>query len=443
MNKQQLANKIWSSANKMRSKIDANEYKDYILGLIFYKFLSDNEVNYLKIEHEWTDDYLPYLVEDYSNPDMEKLIDDCKNHIGYFIEYKYLFSTWLKPDVSFSVSDLSAALNRFDSLISDKFKGVYEKIFITLQAGLSKLGENPSAQTKALKGIIKDIKDIPTDSKQDYDVLGYVYEYLIGNFAANAGKKAGEFYTPHEVAILMSEIVAEHHKAKDNIEIYDPTSGSGSLLLTIGKSVGRHIEDKNHVKYYAQELKENTYNLTRMNLVMRGISPSNIDTRCADSLDAGKALRVDAVVSNPPYSQHWDPTDAEYDYRFKEYGVAPKSKADYAFLLHELYHLKSDGIMTIVLPHGVLFRGNSDDESEGQIRKQLIEKNNIDAIIGLPANIFFGTGIPTLVMVLKQHRDNDDVLMLGALLTLGEIVRPYLVSLVKSVAMIFVRMIIT
>ena len=425
MNKQQLANKIWASANKMRSKIDANEYKDYILGLIFYKFLSDNEVNYLKTEHEWTDEYLPYLVEDYSNPDMEKLIGDCKDHIGYFIEYKYLFSTWLKPDVSFSVSDLSAALNRFDGLISDKFKGVYEKIFITLQAGLSKLGENPSAQTKALKGIIKDIKDIPTDSKQDYDVLGYVYEYLIGNFAANAGKKAGEFYTPHEVAILMSEIVAEHHKAKDNIEIYDPTSGSGSLLLTIGKSVGRHIEDKNHVKYYAQELKENTYNLTRMNLVMRGISPSNIDTRCADSLgedwpisktgvDAGKALRVDAVVSNPPYSQHWDPTDAEYDYRFKEYGVAPKSKADYAFLLHELYHLKSDGIMTIVLPHGVLFRGNPDDESEGQIRKQLIEKNNIDAIIGLPANIFFGTGIPTLIMVLKQHRDNDDVLIIDA-----------------------------
>lgn len=425
MNKQQLANKIWSSANKMRSKIDANEYKDYILGLIFYKFLSDNEVNYLKTEHEWTDDYLPYLVEDYSNPDMEKLIGDCKDHIGYFIEYKYLFSTWLKPDVSFSVSDLSAALNRFDALISDKFKGVYEKIFITLQAGLSKLGENPSAQTKALKGIIKDIKDIPTDSKQDYDVLGYVYEYLIGNFAANAGKKAGEFYTPHEVAILMSEIIAEHHKAKDNIEIYDPTSGSGSLLLTIGKSVGRHIEDKNHVKYYAQELKENTYNLTRMNLVMRGISPSNIDTRCADSLgedwpinktgpDAGKALRVDAVVSNPPYSQYWDPEDAEFDARFKEYGVAPKSKADYAFLLHELYHLKSDGIMTIVLPHGVLFRGIPDDSSEGQIRTRLIEKNQIDAIIGLPENIFFGTNIPTIIMVLKQHRDNDDVLIVDA-----------------------------
>ena len=425
MNKQQLANKIWASANKMRSKIDANEYKDYILGLIFYKFLSDNEVNYLKNEHGWTDDYMPYLVEDYSDPNMEQLINDCKDHIGYFIEYKNLFSTWLKPDVTFSVSDLSTALNRFDGLISDKFKRVYENIFITLQAGLSKLGESPAAQTKALKGLIKLIKDIPTDSKQDYDVLGYVYEYLIGNFAANAGKKAGEFYTPHEVAILMSEIVAEHHKAKDKIEIYDPTSGSGSLLLTIGKSVGRHIQDKNRVKYYAQELKENTYNLTRMNLVMRGISPSNIDTRCADSLDedwpiqktgpqAGMPLYVDAVVSNPPYSQHWEPEDAELDARFKDYGVAPKSKADYAFLLHELHHLKPDGIMTIVLPHGVLFRGSPDDGAEGQIRQRLIEKNQIDAIIGLPANIFFGTGIPTLFMVLKQHRDRDDVLIIDA-----------------------------
>lgn len=425
MNKQQLANKIWASANKMRSKIDANEYKDYILGLIFYKFLSDNEVNYLKNEHGWTDDYMPYLVEDYSDPNMEQLINYCKDHIGYFIEYKNLFSTWLKPDVTFSVSDLSTALNRFDGLISDKFKRVYENIFITLQAGLSKLGESPAAQTKALKGLIKLIKDIPTDSKQDYDVLGYVYEYLIGNFAANAGKKAGEFYTPHEVAILMSEIVAEHHKAKDKIEIYDPTSGSSSLLLTIGKSIGRHIQDKNHVKYYAQELKENTYNLTRMNLVMRGISPSNIDTRCADSLDedwpiqktgpqAGMPLYVDAVVSNPPYSQHWEPEDAELDARFKDYGVAPKSKADYAFLLHELHHLKPDGIMTIVLPHGVLFRGSPDDGAEGQIRQRLIEKNQIDAIIGLPANIFFGTGIPTLVMVLKQHRDRDDVLIIDA-----------------------------
>lgn len=420
MNKQQLANKIWASANKMRSKIDANEYKDYILGLIFYKFLSDNEVNYL-LKDGWTEDDLVNLVENYEDENSKLVIEYCKNNIGYFIEYNNLFSTWLKADSNFTVANLSVALNSFDRLVSPNYKPVYDGIFKTLQAGLSKLGENPASQTRALKDLIKLIKDIPTDGSQDYDVLGYVYEYLIGNFAANAGKKAGEFYTPHEVAILMSEIVAESQKDKHQIEIYDPTSGSGSLLITIGKSVGRHIADKNRVKYYAQELKENTYNLTRMNLVMRGIQPSNINTRCADSLDEdwpvykagseiGHPLYVDAVVSNPPYSQHWDPTDKEMDSRFKDYGVAPKSKADYAFLLHELHHIKPDGILTIVLPHGVLFRGGEEE----QIRTNLIEKNNIDAIIGLPANIFFGTGIPTLVMVLKQHRDNDDVLIIDA-----------------------------
>lgn len=427
MNKQQLANRIWASANRMRSKIEANEYKDYILGLIFYKFLSDNEVSYLKNKNNWTDEDLPDLVENYDDEEMVEIIDLCKNNIGYFIEYKNLFSTWLKSDGDFNVGNLSTALNSFDRLVSPQYQGVYKDIFKTLQAGLSKLGTDATAQTKALKELIKLIKDIPTDGSQDYDVLGYVYEYLISNFAANAGKKAGEFYTPHEVAILMSEIVAEHHKNKTSLEIYDPTSGSGSLLITIGKSISKHIEDKNSVKYYAQELKENTYNLTRMNLVMRGIIPDNIDTRCADSLDQdwpiftegaeiGKPLYVDAVVSNPPYSQEWSANDRELDPRFKEYGVAPKSKADYAFLLHELHHLKPDGILTIVLPHGVLFRGDAlkDADGEGKIRRNLIERNNIDAIIGLPANIFFGTGIPTLIMVLKQHRDNDDVLIIDA-----------------------------
>ena len=425
MNKQQLANRIWASANEMRSKIEASEYKDYILGLIFYKFLSDYEVSYLKNTAHWEDEDLKYLVENYEDEESVENMNYCKDNIGYFIEYKYLFSTWLLPDSSFSVADLNEALKAFNRLVSPTYKPIYDGIFKTLETGLSKLGENSTSQTNALKKLIKLIKDIPTDGSQNYDVLGYVYEYLISNFAANAGKKAGEFYTPHEVAILMSEIVAEHHKDKKQIEIYDPTSGSGSLLITIGKSIGRHIADKNRVKYYAQEQIENTYNLTRMNLVMRGIQPGNITTRCADSLaedwpinnvgsDIGKPLYVDAVVSNPPYSQKWDAADAEHDERFSEYGVAPESKADYAFLLHELHHLKPDGILTIVLPHGVLFRGNADDDGEGKIRKNLIEKNNIDAIIGLPANIFFGTGIPTLIMVLKQHRDNDDVLIIDA-----------------------------
>ena len=419
MNKQQLANRIWASANKMRSKIEANEYKDYILGLIFYKFLSDNEMSYFR-KNGMTDADMTILEEDYTDPNKAMMIDYCQKNIGYFIAYKNLFQTWLQPNSTFSVADLSTALSDFDRLISGSYKKVYEGIFKTLQAGLSKLGENPSQQTKALKELIKLIKDIPTDGSQDYDVLGYVYEYLISNFAANAGKKAGEFYTPHEVAQLMSEIVANHHKNKQQIEIYDPTSGSGSLLITIGKSIGRHIADKDKVKYYAQELKENTYNLTRMNLVMRGILPSNIVTRCADSLAEdwplesenaiGQPLYVDAVVSNPPYSQHWDASERELDPRFVNYGVAPKSKADYAFLLHELHHLKPDGILTIVLPHGVLFRGGEEEK----IRMNLIEKNNIDVVIGLPANIFFGTSIPTLIMVLKQHRDSDDVLIIDA-----------------------------
>lgn len=441
MNKQQLANRIWASANNMRNKIEANEYKDYILGLIFYKFLSDTEVKYFTEVCEWEEDEFPELVENYEDLNMKNAIKECQEHIGFFIEYKYLFSTWLN-DTSFSVQTLSEALSNFERLMSENYASVYDGIFKTLREGLSKLGDNPSSQTKALKGLIKLIKDIPTDGSQDYDVLGYVYEFLISNFAANAGKKAGEFYTPHEVAMIMSEIVAEHHKNKDSLEIYDPTSGSGSLLITIGKAVSKHIQGKNKVKYYAQELKENTYNLTRMNLVMRGIIPQNIVTRCADTLeedwpvheegsDIDKPLAVDAVVSNPPYSQHWDPMDKEYDPRFKNYGVAPKTKADYAFLLHELHHLKSDGIMTIVMPHGVLFRGKTpkiydkdgnvlplemqeEGQAEGQIRANLIEKNNIDAIIGLPANIFFGTGIPTLIMVLKKNRGNEGVLIIDA-----------------------------
>lgn len=441
MNKQQLANRIWASANNMRNKIEANEYKDYILGLIFYKFLSDTEVKYFTEVCEWEEDELPELVENYEDINMKNAISECQEHIGFFIEYKYLFSTWLN-DSSFSVQTLSEALSNFERLMSDNYASVYDGIFKTLREGLSKLGDNPSSQTKALKGLIKLIKDIPTDGSQDYDVLGYVYEFLISNFAANAGKKAGEFYTPHEVAMIMSEIVAEHHKNKDSLEIYDPTSGSGSLLITIGKAVSKHIQGKNKVKYYAQELKENTYNLTRMNLVMRGIIPQNIITRCADTLEEDwpmreegseidKPLAVDAVVSNPPYSQHWDPKDKEYDPRFKNYGVAPKTKADYAFLLHELHHLKGDGIMTIVMPHGVLFRGKTpkiydkdgnvlplemqeEGQAEGQIRANLIEKNNIDAIIGLPANIFFGTQIPTLIMVLKKNRGNEGVLFIDA-----------------------------
>lgn len=417
MNKQQLASKIWESANKMRSKIEANEYKDYILGFIFYKFLSDKEVKYLK-ENDWTDEYLPELDES----DAETVTTVQKN-IGYFIPYQHLFSTWLDKGNDFTADDVTVALSSFSRLVNESHKVVFENIFKTLETGLSKLGDTSGARTKAIRGLINLIKDIPMDGKQDYDVLGFIYEYLISNFAANAGKKAGEFYTPHEVSLLMSELIAHHLKDRDKIEIYDPTSGSGSLLINIGQCAAKYMGKENNIKYYAQELKENTYNLTRMNLVMRGILPDNIVTRNGDTLEDDwpyfddkdpvntyNPLYVDAVVSNPPYSQAWDPSDKENDPRYSKFGLAPKSKADYAFLLHDLYHLKPDGIMAIVLPHGVLFRGGE----EGKIRQNLIEYNHIDAIIGLPANIFFGTGIPTIIMVLKQKRDNTDVLIVDA-----------------------------
>lgn len=417
MNKQQLAAKIWESANKMRSKIEANEYKDYILGFIFYKFLSEKEIRYLKA-NDWTDEYFPELTEE----DTET-VESIQKNLGYYIAYENLFSTWLAKGRDFSVQDVRDALSAFSRLINPVHKKVFDKVFDTLQTGLSKLGDSAASQSKSIRDLIQLIKDIPMDGKQGYDVLGFIYEYLIEKFAANAGKKAGEFYTPHEVSLLMSEIVANHLKNREKIEIYDPTSGSGSLLINIGKSAAKYIEGENKIKYYAQELKANTYNLTRMNLIMRGIEADNIVTRNGDTLEddwpyfeendpAGSyhPLYVDAVVSNPPYSQAWNPSDKETDPRYAEYGLAPKGKADYAFLLHDLYHIKPDGIMTIVLPHGVLFRGGE----EGEIRRNLIEKNKIDAIIGLPANIFYGTGIPTIIMVLKQKRSNTDILIVDA-----------------------------
>ena len=415
MNKQQLANKIWQSANQMRSKIEANEYKDYIIGFVFYKFLSDKEVRFLK-----ANDFSEQDIANLTEADAET-VNFIKKGVGYFIAYPHLFSTWIGKGSDFDIADVHDALSAFERNI--EHKKVFEGIFDTLRTGLSKLGENTGSQSKAASSLIHLIKNIPMDAKQDYDVLGFIYEYLLGMFAANAGKKAGEFYTPHEVSLLMSEIMAHHLKDRDKIEIYDPTSGSGSLLINIGQSVARHIDDSNNIKYYAQELKQNTYNLTRMNLIMRGVLPANIVTRNADTLEddwpyfneadpinSYETLYVDAVVSNPPYSQEWEPKDKESDPRYARFGLAPKGKADFAFLLHDLYHLKPDGIMTIVLPHGVLFRGGEEEA----IRKNLIEYNHIDAIIGLPANIFFGTGIPTIIMVLKQQRTNTDVLIVDA-----------------------------
>ena len=409
MNKQQLASKIWEAANQMRSKIEANEYKDYILGFIFYKYLSENEERFLR-EQDFTNDDMPSLTEE----DLET----CQwvtSNVGYFISYQDLFSTWINKGKDLGIGDVTRALSAFKRHVDKGHKDIFDGVFTTLETGLTKLGDTDASRSKAVRDLAHLINDIPMDGREGYDALGFIYEYLISMFASNAGKKAGEFYTPHEVSLLMSEIVADHLSQRNHIEIYDPTSGSGSLLINIGKTAAKHGVPAESIKYYAQELVQATYNLTRMNLVMRGVKPSNIHTKNADTLaddwpldGSFDPLRVDAVSGNPPYSAKYKPPKS--DPRFDEYGIAPKSKADYAFLLHDLYHLNADGIMTIVLPHGVLFRG----DAEAQIRERLLDNGNIYAVIGMPANIFYGTGIPTIVMVLKRTRTERDVLFIDA-----------------------------
>ena len=412
MKKQEIAAKIWSGANALRGKVSAAKYKDYMLSLIFYKYLSNAEIKYAESQY--------YEEEDIKNLKVENTrdVEQMQNNLGYFIPYEYLFSTWVNDD-DFSIDILSKALSFFNNHLASTHKKLFEDIFNTLETGLNDLGSDDTARSKALRDLIKIINDIPTEGREDYDVLGFIYEFLLKNFAANAGK-AGEFYTPYEASEIMSEIIASHLVGRENISIYDGCSGSGSLLINIGKSVAKRTGDPNKIMYYAQELIKETFNLTKMNLLMRNVSPSNIVARCGDTLaddwpffddndreNSYRHVQVDAIADNPPYSATWEQKSGA---RFDEYGLAPKGKADYAFLLHSLYHLKADGIMTIVLPHGVLFRGGE----EGEIRKNLIKKHNIETIIGLPANCFFGTGIPVIIMVLKKERSSNDVLFVDA-----------------------------
>ena len=405
MNKQQLASKIWETANNLRSKIKANEYKDYILGFMFYKYLYDNEERYVQS--------LGGTIEDLKDDSAKSMI---QTGIGYFISYDNLFSVWKNKGNSLGAGTVSEALTEFNRNINPTYKKVFDNIFSTLQGGLSKLGDSSGSRDKAVRDIVDLINDIPT-TNSSYDVLGYIYEYLIFKFST-AAKDDGAFYTPHEVSSLIARIVADAMKDKKELNVYDPTSGSGSLLLNIGKEASKYI-DSDNIKYFGQEKITETYHLTRMNLIMKGVGVSNIFVRNGDTLEndwpyfdeetSYEPLMVDAVVSNPPYSLKWEPDTRENDPRFK-YGLAPSSKADYAFLLHCLFHLKKDGVMAIVLPHGVLFRG----ASEGVIRKNLIDNDHIETIIGLPANLFYATGIPTIIMILRKNRTGKDVLFIDA-----------------------------
>ena len=425
---QKLRSQLWTVANTLRGNMSASDFMYFTLGFIFYKYLSEKIELYAN--EELKEDGITFK-EAWESDDEELKVDlkeACVQDLGYFVEPEYLYSTIIS--MIDRRENILPALERSlkkieDSTIGQESEDDFGGLFSDIDLASPKLGKTADDKNKLISDVLVALNGIDFGLKdaQEIDILGDAYEYMIGQFAAGAGKKAGEFYTPHEVSLLMSEIVANHLKDRDKIEIYDPTSGSGSLLINIGKSASKYIEGENKVKYYAQELKQNTYNLTRMNLIMRGIEADNIVTRNGDTLEDDwpyfdendpsntyNPLYVDAVVSNPPYSQAWNSADKETDPRYAGHGLAPKGKADYAFLLHDLYHIKPDGIMTIVLPHGVLFRGGE----EGEIRKNLIEKNKIDTIIGLPANIFYGTGIPTIIMVLKQKRTNTDVLIIDA-----------------------------
>ncbi|MDW2835238.1 type I restriction-modification system subunit M [Mesomycoplasma ovipneumoniae] len=440
--KQQLGAKIWHGVNRLRKNLEAYEYKDYILGLLLYKFLCQKQTEYL-IDQEFHKDDL-YVFDDQldrSNIDLgntksvinweevDDKIESMKKENGYFIQHRNLFDSWVKNKQKFDIKAFQGAFNDFSDVVNEivnKYKesshaSLFKGLFSKFETDLGKLAPNAKEQTEVISQLIDTINEIPT-TRQQYDVLGFIYEYLIAQFASTAGKKAGEFYTPHEVSDLISRIVAFYLQKREKISIYDPTSGSGGLLLNIGQEFKKYNSGETSIAYYAQEIKNETYNLTRMNLIMSNINSDQIHVRRGDTLEDDwplfenedtstyRLLRVDAVVSNPPYSQRWEPKNAGHTERFDEYGLPPENKADYAFLLHDLYHIKNDGIGAVILPHGVLFRGGR----EGQIRKKLVEKSQIDAIIGLPGNMFYGTGIETVIIILKKLRDERDILFVDA-----------------------------
>lgn len=416
MDKQKLASTLWSTVEDLRGNVEAYTYKDYILGLLFYKFLSDKEYELFSKKFEYSDEDIENITEK-----DERIVKYCKNNLGFFIEPKYFYRSWVNDIKSFTEDDLITALNAYERHIPKESKHAFGGVFDTISRNLTSLAPNPNDRTKSLRKLLLALRDIPTINTE-YDVLGYVYEYLISQFSAGAGKKGGEFFTPAEVSTAISRIVDHNLKDKEAINVLDPTAGSGSLLLAVGNTFEKSKHKKDKVKYYYQEITKTTYDMCRQNLVMRGIKYSNMVGRNGDTLgfdypyfddEDRKAtyepVFVDAVVSNPPYSQKYDPKPISESVRFEGYGLPPASKGDYAFLLHGLYHLKSDGIMVIVLPHGVLFRNE-----EANIRTTLIKKHQIEAVIGLPANIFYGTGIPTTLLVLKKQRTDDNIYFIDA-----------------------------
>lgn len=410
---------LWDGANDLRGSMDASKYKDYMLGLMFYKFLSDKTLEAFKDAAQPEDK--TKLLEEYKQAyieygkDLTTMIQDM---LGYYVQPDYLYQSWLEDikNGDFELQKVIDSLNAFERTIAvhednNDFKGLFSSSIIDLNN--SALGSDLHKRSKNIKDLILLFSDLDMVTLQEEDILGDAYEYLIAQFASNAGKKAGEFYTPRQVSEVMAQIIA---KTTDVKSIYDPTVGSGSLLLTVKKHLTKDAQRILH--YYGQEYITETYNLTRMNLILHGVRPEKMDIRNGNTLaqdwpeDPGKpneGVQFDAVVMNPPYSdKKWNEREdmplKVNDPRFSDFGVLPpKTKGDFAYLMHGLYHLGQKGTMAIVLPHGVLFRGSS----EGEIRKRLIEKNYLDTIIGLPSNLFSNTGIPVCVLILKKDRALD------------------------------------
>lgn len=415
----ELQNALFSAADALRSKMDANEYKNYLLGIIFFKYLSDKilyQVVDLVGEGETTLEEAQKVYEE--NFDDEDLVSELKSTFSYSIDPEHTFQYIVnvingkvrKDGIikTFQIADLADAFNTIESTSKD-----FEGLFNDVQLYSPRLGANAQKQADTISNVIKAIANVEI-VKTPGDTLGDAYEYLISQFASESGKKAGEFYTPQKVSELLTKLTLVGKEDYEELHVYDAAMGSGSLLLNFQKYVPSTL--KNKIFYYGQEINVSTYNLAKMNMILHGVSPANQELRNGDTLDEDwppvSQTMFDAVVMNPPYSYKWSAaTGFLNDPRFNPYGVlAPKSKADYAFLLHGFYHLKGTGTMAIVLPHGVLFRG----AAEGKIRKKLLEDWSIDAVIGLPANLFYSTSIPTVVMVLKKNKSDSSVMFIDA-----------------------------
>ncbi len=408
--KKMLEAQLWGIANLLRGKISADDYRDYILGFIFYKYLSEKQYLYANelLEGEEEKDYAK--VKD---PEvLEAIKEESLLKLGYFLKPKELFSELAKKgnadtesESNYIIEDLQAVMNHIEqSTMGTESEDDFTALFEDLDLTSTKIGRTVKARNEIIVKILNHLDSIDFKLQDvDSDILGDAYEFLIAKFAAGAGKSAGEFYTPQQVSKILAKIVTSGKKKLKSV--YDPTCGSGSLLLRVAKEVD--VVDE----YYGQELNRTTYNLARMNMILHDVHYRNFDIRQEDTLENPQHLdkRFEAVVANPPFSAHWksdtNPLNST-DERFSQYGkLAPKTKADYAFVTHMIHQLADNGTMATVLPHGVLFRG----AAEGTIRRYLIEdRNYLDAVIGLPANIFYGTSIPTCILVFKKCREVDD-----------------------------------